>query len=102
MKHYIEERVKDALEILDRYDITENDKLHIIDIIDDLAYRWCNTNAAFCAFDKRSQEYLSHEEYADVSNPFKLMPLIIEKMMATYPDLPSDYGNDESEDDTEC
>lgn len=119
MRDYIEKQLKDAWVLLDRSDLPEKTKRRIVSIIENIAYKWCQSNACFVAFDQRVQEYLTDEEYLDCCSPHKLTPVIMEMERKTFPEIPfddesffedlsddeidcDDYFDFKSEDDTEC
>ena len=124
MRDYIEKQLKDAWVILDRSNLPEKTKRRIVSIIEDLAYKWCRSNAVFTAFDHRVQEFLTEDQYIKCCSPMQLTPIIMEMERKTFPEIPfddesffedlsddeidndeidlGDYFDDESEDDTEC
>lgn len=90
MNAYIEKQLKDAWVLLDRSNLPEKTKRRIVAIIEDLAYKWCYSNAVFTAFDQEVQTFLTDEQYIKCCSPMKLTPVIMEMQRKTFPEIPFD------------
>lgn len=62
MRSAIEMEMQEANEILNRTNISEEDRKALLDIIQEMAYQWCQSNAFACAMEKALKE-----EYPEVN-----------------------------------
>ena len=85
MKDAIKMDVERTIEILDRSNLSDEDKSEIVDTVKELAYQWCYTNAFACAIEEIATEGMSQAEYFEFGKKVMKSPTIQKKMAATFP-----------------
>ena len=85
MKDAIKMDVERTIEILDRSNLSDEDKSEIVDTVKELAYQWCYTNAFACALEEVATANMSKEEFAKFGKFVMESPTIYKRMMETYP-----------------
>lgn len=65
MKDAIRMDVEDARSALEHEEVSEEVIEYVLDILKEMAYRWCSSNAAACAVEKWAKENLSEDQYKD-------------------------------------
>ena len=85
MKDAIKMDVERTIEILDRSNLSDEDKSGIVDTVKELAYQWCYTNAFACAIEEIATEGMSQVEYFEFGKKVMKSPTIQKKMAETFP-----------------
>lgn len=85
IKDAIKMGVERTIDILDRSNLSDEDKSEIVDIVKELAYQWCSTNAFACALEEVATANMSTEEFVRFGKFVMESPTIHKRMMETYP-----------------
>lgn len=74
-------------EILDRSNLSFDEKDEILDIFKHVGYMWCEENAAFCFMEDTIRQLVSKESFNAITRHFILNnhPYVDEKMRETFP-----------------
>lgn len=63
MKSAIQMEIDEIKSILHPYDIDKDDLREVLDIVKEMAYQWCTSNAAGRAIDEWMKDNVSEDEY---------------------------------------
>lgn len=88
MRTVIIAELEEIKRAIDRSDVADEDAKVIKDAFLEMAYQWCSSNAAFCAFDAMLKEDYC-EEWTEMMNSFLHSPVYnntyMQKMQDTWP-----------------
>lgn len=85
MKDMMRMEMAEVTEVLDRHDISGEDRAIVTAVLKEAFYQWANTNAVACVF----EEYIETADkdlYMQASNPARNMAAVMKKMAETYPE----------------
>lgn len=85
MKDRIKREIKAADEILKKYDMSKDDEADLLLALLNLAYEWCATNAAACAFEHEVRKEVGNDKFMDIVKKSIRNGIAEMKMEATYP-----------------
>jgi hypothetical protein len=87
MKSMLETEMKEIQAVLQKYDMSDEDKKIIINAYKEVAYQWCSSNANACACEKQITAAIGLEKqmkYINISSP-EFNNAVYIKMKETYP-----------------
>lgn len=85
MKDAIKMDVERTIEILDRSNLSDEEKSEIVDTVKEQAYQWCHSNAFACAIEEIATDGMLSEQYAEFGKKVMKSPTIQKKMAETFP-----------------
>lgn len=83
MKTVIETEVADAEMLLQ--DQPEEVREEILNIIKEMAYQWCHSNAFACAMEQIISADMSESEFVQFGQKIMNSPVVMDKMQETFP-----------------
>ena len=92
MKSAIEMEVEEVTEILNKYQLSQEDKEAVLNALKEMAYQWCQSNAGACLMEELVQERLTQEQYTELVKAYihDTKGYRMQKMLDTYPDFGDD------------
>lgn len=85
MKTVIESEVNEVTAILDKSNLTQEDKSAVINALKEMAYQWCSSNATACAVENAVTEAFGKDGLAVVSALSMRNGTREVKLLQTYP-----------------
>lgn len=85
MKDAIKMDVEQVIDILDRSNLSDEDKSEIVDTVEELAYQWCHSNAFACAMEQIISADMSESEFVQFGQKVMNSPVVMDKMQETFP-----------------
>lgn len=87
MKNMMLMEMEDVTKILDKYNMTAEDKKAITDALKEAFFQWASTNARFCQYEELFKQAYGEKAMMKI---FKLLiisePYFAQKMNETYPE----------------
>ena len=86
----LEEMYKDIYEVLNRSNMSEEDKQIIKDAYKECAHQVIVINSSACAFEEITKEQVGEEVFNKIIHDTIHSGLLMKKQMETYPNYPDD------------
>ena len=85
IREIIEHEVKAVEEILARSSLNKDDQKEVLDILKEMAYQWCSSNAGACAIEDAALRLLGPERSHELFQEFLKSGMKQDKMRETFP-----------------
>lgn len=85
MKTVITEEVRSVQEILDKSNLSNEEKKAVIDSVKEMAYQWCQANAGACAIEEAAEKILTPVKWQEITLAAMTGSMSAIKMAETYP-----------------
>ena len=90
MKTVIETKYEGVKSILDKSNLSDEDKEQVLDYFKEMAYQWCNSNAMACATEDAVQKLCPNVDYAKIFTVIISSGVREKKIAETLPDFGDD------------
>lgn len=99
MKHMMELEMIGIESVLNRSNLSKEDRQAIRDAYKEICHRWCHSNALSCAFEETLKQATSEETMQAFYRVFIPMSFgfVNQKMIETYPWYEEEFGEEDDE-----